>query len=105
MIYRVAGRAVGWWLGSGHGRPAGGAARRPPRLSPDVVFDFFKDVPRRLLCLRAASGGGGAARGGPREQIRVQKEPKVLPKVMEGSAKASFCSFGGPPSKFPVARK
>ena len=38
MIYRVAERAVGWWLGSGHGRPAGGAARRPPKLSRDVLF-------------------------------------------------------------------
>ena len=40
MIYRVAERAVGWWLGSGRGRPAGGAARRPPRLSPDVFLTF-----------------------------------------------------------------
>ena len=97
MIYRVAERAVGWWLGSGHGRPAGGEARRPPKLSRNVVFYFFIDVPRRLLCLETLSGGVG---GGP-----LSLNPLPAPVSAEGITDTEMLIFDGRVAKYGPGQK
>ena len=43
---------------------ARGAAQGPPKLSRDVFFDFFRDVPRGILGFEAISDQGEGRLGG-----------------------------------------
>ena len=55
MIYRVAERAGGGWLGAAEGIRLGGGLEATEAIAR-CFFDFFIEVPRRLLCFEAVSG-------------------------------------------------
>jgi len=59
----VAERVVGGWLGAAGGGRLGSGQEATEAIA-QRFFDFFIDVPRRLLCFEAVSGGVGGRGAG-----------------------------------------
>ena len=98
-IYRAAGGGRRWPGGAGAGREGGGqrASGRSPEAIARRFFDFFRDVPRGLLCFEATSGQGtagggqGTAGGRPGDGRRVAGGTQVP--ILGGPQSARLGTF------------
>ena len=100
MIYRVAERAVGWWLGSGRGRPAGSGQEATEAIARRFFF-FFRYRRPTLF----AMFGGAFWRGGRGGRVPLSLNPLPAPVSAEGITDTEIHVFDGRVAKYGPGQK